>query len=154
MADLEDDPDDLEEDPEQWRARRFMEHMVSCERAFRAGVIAAATDAVMWCKVYAEPPPEWLVEAVASLTDRQTPAEAKRHLDNLTHYARYDAVTEHQGRDDLKPPGAKRVSLEHSFDAVAQLLGTDRAAVKKSYLKVAHDFSEGRGGQYFIPTKR
>ena len=48
-----------------WAERRFGDHLAACETAWRAGIAQAVTDAVSWCRVYQQPPPVWLEQAVA-----------------------------------------------------------------------------------------
>jgi hypothetical protein len=84
-----------------WRRDLCEQHLEHCERAWRAGVLMAISEAVATCRMYCEPPPEWLAEAVAGLVHRrQTAAEKRRHWENYIHYARWDAVKELRERAD------------------------------------------------------
>src|SRR5258707_1168783 len=82
-------------DPDKWRARRCAEHLSACERAYRAGVMAAVSDAMLWCEAYDCTPPRWLCEAIAELVDlRTTDAERRERREAMLHYDRYDRVHE------------------------------------------------------------
>jgi hypothetical protein len=132
-----------------WRTRRFAEHMARCEAAWCAGVSSAVTDAVLWCYVYGQAPPSWLVDAVViGLAHCRTKAEAKRRLETQADYERYDALVELRERR----PG---LSWEECYAAVADMLGnTTERSVKASYLRVACALRTGRGGKYFQSAAR
>jgi hypothetical protein len=84
-----------------FQRRRFDQHVATCERAWRAGVLEAVREALSACLIYQEPPPQWLLEAVAGLIRQQhTPAYLKRRHELAVHYARFDAVRELSERAD------------------------------------------------------
>jgi hypothetical protein len=145
-----------EEQTKQWQQQLFEQKMTRCQNAWQAGVSLAVSDAIWWCRFHQCPPPEWLDIAVATVVNqRRSKAEAKRHLDDMAHYARWDLVKELR---EQKPFGP--LSWDDCYEKVAMLERTEDTAsggsdaVKRSYILVENDMRKGRGGKYFTPERR
>lgn len=59
-------------DADLWATHRCAETLAACERACRSGLSLAVADAVEICRLYHQPPPDWLAEAVASVAHVRT----------------------------------------------------------------------------------
>jgi len=147
----------------EWRQRHFAREIQACRRAFLAGVTPAIAEAADVCRLYDQPPPEWLCQAIGDLVQqRRTPAEAKRSLEDEVHYARWDMVRECRERGlEQKKSGDDSVGTwERAYEKAADLLAKTAAAgtperMAKSYMKVERDFREGHAvGRYWIPMDR
>jgi hypothetical protein len=143
---------------ESFARRRCAEQLAACEKAWRAGLLLAVTKGLEICRLYRQPPPGWIVGAVAKVVkERMTKFERRRYRQDLIHYERFDAVRElRERRHELAKLGDNRgASWERAYDAVSDLLKGTRAAgsadtVKASYQYVQTEFKAGRAGRFMI----
>jgi hypothetical protein len=146
-----------------WYRHRCAECVAACEKAWRAGVKLAVADAVDICRLYRQPPPEWLGEAVAAITKNEmSPLEWKRRHEDMKHLARWDLVTELRTRryelleysKRLKmPPDHRGMTWENCYATVSEELeGTEAAGsadtIKASYQLVQREIKAGRGARF------
>ena len=137
---------------------RCAEKLAAYEKAWRDGLQLAVVAALETCRLYRQPPPEWVSGAVAKVVQgRMTKLERRRRRQNLIHYERYDAVVEwRERRHELSKLGDdQRTSWERAYTAVSELLkGTPAAGsedtIKASYQYVQKEIKAGRGGQFMI----
>ena len=50
-----------------WQRRHCAERLAACEKAWRAGLPPAVAHALEICRLYRQPPPEWVIEAVTKV---------------------------------------------------------------------------------------
>jgi hypothetical protein len=131
---------------------RLAKHLAACEAAYRAGNMAAISDAMLWCETYGCSPPRWLVDAVIKLVDlRTTDAERDVHREAMLHYARYDAVQELLSRAVERGEGR---NLGAIYLEVGEHFGVSDKAIERSCSIVRKDIEAGHGAKYFQPVGR
>jgi hypothetical protein len=134
---------------------RLTKHLAACEAAYRAGNMAAITDAVTWCEIYGCAPPGWLGDAVARLVDlRTTPAERDARREAMLHYDRYDAVQELLERGEQQLDGGPLRNLADIYVRVAEHFGVSDKTIERSCSIVRRDIEAGHGAKYFQPVRR
>src|SRR5689334_1046243 len=90
-----DHPWNKQQDINEWRCLRFADHMAACQRAWEAGSAYALKDALALCGIFRQVPPEWLINAAGvSVIEGMTPAQKRRHKEQMIDYTRWSAMTE------------------------------------------------------------
>jgi hypothetical protein len=153
-----------------WLEKRCNEMLASREKVWRSGsktnhssercaAMLAVVDAIAICRLYRQPPPEWLEEAVASIVDdRLSKDQKRRRREAMIHYTRSDAVSElYERRKELLVNfnDDRGRTLERCYEAVSERFEDTEAGgsvetIRKSCQIVAKETKEGRGGQYMI----
>lgn len=129
----------------------------------RAGDGLAIAEAVRSCRLYKQPPPDWLVDAVAKLADRSMSDQERRLRHAFAiHRERWEAVIELQERRhelvarkrelrkldpyaDIDDPGE---TLEKSFAAVSERLANHDAAGSAETICASYYLIEAAGGEH------
>jgi hypothetical protein len=140
-------------DPDAWLKHRSAQHLAACEQAYRAGVTAAVSDAMLWCETYDCSPPRWLVDAVIKLEElRTTDAELDERREAMLHYDRYDAVQELAERALVRKEQLDGRPLRYLADVyarVAEHFGVSTKSIQRSCGIVEADIKAGHGAKYF-----
>ena len=150
------------DDPDQWRARRCAEMLALCQKAYRSGVLLAAAEAVEVCRMWRQPPPDWLVDAVAvAISKRMTKIEKKRRRQDMIHYTRWSEVQDLRERrhDFLRYGDDSGMTWEKCYAAISKRLeNTDAAGsedtIKASYELVQRDQRAGGTGRFLMLSYR
>src|SRR5262249_28931580 len=123
--------------------KRYETKLAQCEAAWREGEPLAVAEAVVIAKIYRQPIPAWLADAVVELAVRyRTPAQAKRHREAQKDYERYSLVRDlKKGIPGLYEPAIANLSWEGARAEASRLLeGTfargDDDTMKRAYEKV------------------
>jgi hypothetical protein len=107
------------------------------EHDWRRGDLLAAAEAARLCRLYRQPPPPWLVNAIATLVDQHmTDAEKRDRRAFDDHRDRWEAVRElrerrHQRLEQFNDGRGMR--WEKIWRHVADVLGCGEEAVRRSY---------------------
>jgi hypothetical protein len=117
--------------------RDFARRLDWLERHWRAGDSPAVAEAARLCRLFRQPPPPWLVDAIAGLVDQHMPDAERRDRAALAiHMARWEAVRELRERrhQQLEQFNDDRGRLwEKIWRHVADVLGCGEEAVRRSY---------------------
>jgi hypothetical protein len=140
--------------------RRCAELVAGCEKAWRTTRLPlAVADAVEICRMYRQPPPEWLVEAVVSIAVKgMSPFERRRRYQDMQHYLRWETVKDIRGRADemlARFGDDGGTSWERCYVTASELLANTEASggeatMKASYEYVQTEIKEGRGSRFLI----
>jgi hypothetical protein len=151
------DPNNLwnrpEEEQARARERTFGGYMYLLKCNWRAGDITAPAEAVRICALYRQPPPPWLVDAVAATVDQRMDDAEKRNRRGLAiHMTRWEAVEElRERRHELfeRHNGDDRgTSLERSFAAVAEGLAKTEARGGEPAIEASYKLIRRAGGEH------
>jgi hypothetical protein len=122
---------------EQQHERAFARRLDLLEQDWRRGDLLAAAEATSLCQLYRQPPPPWLVDAIAALIDQHMTDAEKRHRRAFDeHRNRWEAVRELRARryplrEQFEDERGMR--WEKIYRHVAEVLGCGEEAVRHSY---------------------
>jgi hypothetical protein len=133
--------------------------MAQCEAAWREGEPLAVAEAATLSRLYRQPIPAWLEQAIVELAMAgRSKRQAKRHVESRIHLERYEAVREFkigalvsEGNMTLQLPAK---SWDEAYEcAAAMMAGTPMAGdietMKASYCRVRRDLNAKHFGKYF-----
>jgi hypothetical protein len=134
---------------------------VQCEAAWREGEPLAVAEAATLSRLYRQPIPVWLDQAIVDLAMvRRSKHQAKRYLESRIHLARYEAVRDFKAgalvqETDKTTRRLPPMSWDESYDRAAEILaGTqmagDSRTMRESYCLVRRDLKAKRYGKYFV----
>lgn len=146
----------------QWRAHRCAEMLAHCEKAYNSGMMLAAAEAVEICRIYRQPPQDWMVDAVAdAISKRMTKIEKKRRRQDMIHYMRWSEVQDLRKRrhDLLRNGNDGGMTWDKCYATVSEWLENTEAAgsedtIKASYELVQRDQKAGATGRFLMLSSR
>jgi hypothetical protein len=141
----------------------FQQETSSLRAKCCAGDGPAIAEAVRLCRLYKQPPPKWLEDAVVKLADQSMPDQERRlRRDFANHRERWEAVVEVRERRhelmaskrelrkldpdaDIEDSGE---TLEKCFAAVAKVLANTDAAGSAETVRASYRLIEAAGGEH------
>jgi hypothetical protein len=139
------------EEQEREHQRAFARRLDLLGHDWREGDLLAAAEAARLCRLYRQPPPPWLVDAIAALVDQHmTDAEKRGRRALAIHLARWEAVKELRERRQqlLEEHGDDRgTSWERVWPAVSDILNNTAAAGSEETVRASYKLIQDAGGE-------